>query len=203
MNRISYKTIRNSATAELKVKGSKFIVHARHVETPGQAEKVVEEISKQYHDATHNCFAYRVGCLADTSTRQSDDGEPSGTAGRPILNVILGRRLTNVVVVVTRYFGGTKLGTGGLVRAYTDSTNLALQEATIVIKYLSQRLQFSYPYVLTGQVDKLVNKYNAQREHVDYSVSVDETILIRKDHADAFIEELTHISGGKIKVNTL
>ncbi len=203
MNSISYKTIRNSATAGLKVKGSKFIVHARHVETPGQAEKVIEEISKQYHDATHNCFAYRVGCPADVCTRQSDDGEPSGTAGRPILNVILGRRLFNVVVVVTRYFGGTKLGTGGLVRAYTDSTNLALQEATIIIKYLSQRLQFSYPYVLTGQVDKLVNKYIAQREHVDYSVSVDETILIRKDHADAFIEELTHISGGKIKVKTL
>ncbi len=200
MSHISYKTIANSADAELKVKGSRFIARARYADSREQAEKTVHEIASEHHDATHNCFAYRLGCNDQAIVRFNDDGEPSGTAGKPILQAITGYDLTNIVVVVTRYFGGTKLGPGGLCRAYGDSTQRVLGKITVLTRYLSQRLRFTHAYEQTGMVDKMISKYNARVHAVTYEKSVDRVLLVRKDLVQAFIDELVERSAATIEI---
>lgn len=122
-------TIKEASSAEIVEKKSKFIASIYYVENKEEAEKKIKEIKKKYNDARHNCYAYRVITEDTLFERFSDDGEPSGTAGTPILNILQKNNLCNVIVIVTRYFGGILLGTGGLVRAYSDSTNKALEIA--------------------------------------------------------------------------
>ncbi len=128
-----FKTISENAITEIVEKKSKFIAHLFYVETKEQAEEYIKEISKKYHDARHNCYAYSIFSADGIINKFSDDGEPSGTAGAPMLGIITGKEITNVLVIVTRYFGGILLGTGGLVRAYSEATSRVL-EKTIVIK---------------------------------------------------------------------
>ena len=119
---MDFKTIKQNSTAEIVEKKSKFIANVLYIETVEDAEQRIKEIKKQYHDAKHNCFAYIVTDLnGNTVQKSSDDGEPSGTAGAPMLKILVGQNLSNVLVIVTRYFGGILLGTGGLVRAYSRS----------------------------------------------------------------------------------
>lgn len=126
-----YNTIKENASYEIVEKKSKFIGNVFYVETKEEAEIIIKEHKKKYHDARHNCWAYRVlddNCVTEKS---SDDGEPSGTAGAPMLNILSKENIVNTLVVVTRYFGGILLGTGGLVKAYSESTKLALEQAKI------------------------------------------------------------------------
>lgn len=126
-----YKTVKENASYEIVEKKSKFIANVFYIENKEEAENIIKEQKKKYHDARHNCFAYRV--LDDNSIleKSSDDGEPSGTAGAPMLNILTKEDIVNTLVIVTRYFGGILLGTGGLVKAYSESTKLALEQAKI------------------------------------------------------------------------
>ncbi len=142
-----FKTISNDSIAEIVEKKSKFIANIFYVETQEEAEEKIKEIKKKYFDARHNCFAYSIFTKDMTIERFSDDGEPSGTAGAPMLNILTSQNLRNIVVIVTRYFGGILLGTGGLVRAYTGAVQEALKNVEIIEKYLGLevKLEVSYP----------------------------------------------------------
>ncbi len=142
-----FKTISNDSEAEIIEKKSKFIANIFYVETREEAEEKIKEIKKKYFDARHNCFAYSIFTKDRIIERFSDDGEPSGTAGAPMLNILSSQNLRNVVVIVTRYFGGILLGTGGLVRAYTGAVQEALKNVEIIEKYLGLevKLEVNYP----------------------------------------------------------
>ena len=148
-----YLTVRRmTQSVETTVKGSKFIGRAYPVKNSSEANKQYQGVKKQYHDASHNCFAYRID---EKEFRYSDDGEPSGTAGRPILKAIELNNLYKILITVTRYFGGIKLGTGGLARAYSDNVLLTLEEAEIVTHtaYYTTAFQTSY------ENQKIINKF--------------------------------------------
>jgi len=197
----SYKTIRKSVEAELKEKGSRFVCRATPVSTRDEAEKLIGDINQKFYDATHNCYAYNVGCGKDTISRFNDDGEPAGTAGKPILQAITSRHLTDIVVIVTRYFGGTKLGTGGLVRAYGGSATLALDKADIIIEFLKTDVNILYDYQYSNLVRNLINKYKGDIESTDYGENVSQNIRIRNSKTTEFINQLTDLSSGHVKVN--
>ena len=126
-----YKTIKENVSAELVEKKSKFIANLFYIESREEAEDIIKMQKKKYYDARHNCYAFRVLGEDGIIEKSSDDGEPSGTAGAPMLNILSKMEITNVLVIVTRYFGGILLGTGGLVKAYSNSTKLALEKAEI------------------------------------------------------------------------
>ncbi len=164
-----FKTINQNVSAEIVEKKSKFIANVFYVETQEEAEEKVKEIKKKYFDARHNCFAYSVFTKDGIVNRFSDDGEPSGTAGGPMLNILNGRELTNLVVIVTRYFGGILLGTGGLIRAYTGATQEVLGKVEEVCKDLGleAKLKTTYPdleklkyYLKQNSIDITNTEYN-------------------------------------------
>ena len=129
-----FYTIKNNIEAEIVEKKSKFIANLIKVESKEEAEEKIQEIKKKYYDARHNCVAYRVLEEGKVEEKASDDGEPSGTAGGPMLNILQKNNLSNVLIVVTRYFGGILLGTGGLVRAYSEALQKAIEESTLIMK---------------------------------------------------------------------
>ena len=129
-----FKTIMQDAQAEIEEKKSRFIANVYYIENAEEAEEHLKQIRKKYFDARHNCFAYRILEENGVKEKQSDDGEPSGTAGAPMLNILQKNNFYNVLIVVTRYFGGTLLGTGGLVRAYSDATIKSLENAKVIIQ---------------------------------------------------------------------
>ncbi len=139
-----FKTIKKNVSAEIVEKKSKFIANIFYVETEDEAESIIKEIRKEYYDARHNCFAYKID--KDNIVRFSDDGEPSGTAGAPILSIIEGKGLSNVLVIVTRYFGGILLGTGGLVRAYSEVTDKVIEKSQIIQKELGYQMKLYTNY---------------------------------------------------------
>lgn len=139
-----FYTIKEDCSAEITEKKSKFICNVFHVESVEEAEEKLNIIRKKYHDARHNCFVYKV--VEEGAFKASDDGEPSGTAGVPMLNIVNGRNISNVLVVVTRYFGGILLGTGGLVRAYSLATTTALDSATIIKQEEGLEAEFLVDY---------------------------------------------------------
>jgi len=141
-----FKTISNNSIAEIVEKKSKFIANIFYVESQEEAEEKIKEIKKKYFDARHNCFAYSIFTKEGIVERFSDDGEPSGTAGAPMLNILSSQNLRNIVVVVTRYFGGILLGTGGLVRAYTGAVQEALKNTEIIEKYLGLEVKLEVSY---------------------------------------------------------
>lgn len=141
-----FKTISQNANTEIVEKKSKFIANIFYVESQEDAENYIKEISKKYHDARHNCYAYSIFSDDGLINKFSDDGEPSGTAGAPMLNIITSKEITNVLVIVTRYFGGILLGTGGLVRAYSEATNQALEKVNIVKKDYGLEVMFETSY---------------------------------------------------------
>ena len=168
-----FKTINQNISAEIVEKKSKFIANVFYVETVEEAEEKVKEIKKKYFDARHNCFAYSVFTKDGIVNRFSDDGEPSGTAGGPMLNILNGKELTNVVVIVTRYFGGILLGTGGLIRAYTGAAQEALGKLEDVYKDLGleAKLITTYPeleklkyYLKQNQIEITNTEYNEKVE---------------------------------------
>ena len=175
-----FKTINKNISAEIVEKKSKFIANVFYVETVEEAEEKVKEIKKKYFDARHNCFAYSVFTKDGIVNRFSDDGEPSGTAGGPMLNILNGKELTNLVVIVTRYFGGILLGTGGLIRAYTGATQEALGMLEEVYKDLGleAKLITTYPeleklkyYLKQNSIDITNTEYN---ENVEVFVDITE-----------------------------
>ena len=156
-----YYTVEKSSIAEFKDRGSKFIAYSFPLSDIKEFKEKLTELKKAHPKAVHHCFAYRLG-LERTNFRVSDDGEPSGTAGRPILGQIDSMQLTNVLIIVVRYFGGTLLGVPGLINAYKTAAALALQAASIIQKvvYINYRLQFDYTQM--NEVMKLVKQFDCQ-----------------------------------------
>jgi len=157
-----YLTIKSLVRTKLRVEGSIFITTAIPIDSEESAEEWIRKISKEYFDATHNCFAWRIKKGEQESLKSSDAGEPRGTAGKPILSTIESEKLYNVLVVVTRYFGGVKLGTGGLSRAYRSCAQSALQKAEKVTKWITAEINLSYPLSMTGRVNQIFSKYNVR-----------------------------------------
>jgi len=152
-----FHTIQADASGLFKDRGSKFYGYARSIATEQEAQFFLTEIKKEHKKARHHCYAYRLG-LDDNNFRANDDGEPSGTAGRPILGQIDSAGLTNVMVIVVRYFGGTKLGTSGLINAYRESTRLAFAEATQIKKIVEDRILLTFDYSLMSEIMNAVKK---------------------------------------------
>lgn len=141
-----FQTIRESVSAELVEKKSKFIANLFYIESKEEAETIIQNITKKYHDAKHHCYAYRIYTKESILEKASDNGEPSGTAGAPMLTILTKNNLANILIIVTRYFGGILLGTGGLVRAYSGACNMALEKATIIHKKNAEMYKISVNY---------------------------------------------------------
>lgn len=195
----SYLTITDHCSQEIKIKGSRFIGLAYPVENAEQAMVRLEEIRKKEHAANHHCFAYVIG-IDNDQFKYSDDGEPSGTAGKPIHQVITGRNLKNVLVIVVRYFGGTKLGTGGLARAYSQAAVEVLEKAKIVERLICDRIKFTLEFGLYDQVMRLINTGKYTIIDQDFAEQITLTVDIRKSQKDNFIARLKELSGGKVEV---
>lgn len=174
-----FQTIKSCVEAEITEKKSKFICHAYHVESVDEAEEILRNLRKEYHDARHNCFAYRI--IKDDVSRASDDGEPSGTAGMPMLNILNGRNLSNILVVVTRYFGGILLGTGGLVRAYSLATTLALDSASIVTQTCGLEARFFIGYRDLEELKYILKNRGIVITRMDYGEKIDVVVEAEED----------------------
>lgn len=191
-----YKMCYRGAEAELVEKKSKFIASTSLVRTQEEAMDFVEKIRKKHRDARHNCYAYVLGNKGETY-KYSDDGEPAGTAGKPMSDLLLNENITNICVVVTRYFGGILLGTGGLVKAYRESARLALQASKLLVVKSGFLLEFELDYNVFGKV-----KYQAEEEghfivDVKYGENVRLKILPEEEFKDSFIKKVEDISMGK------
>ena len=198
INKVSnYKTVYRGGTAEIVEKKSRFIAHSAQVESEEEALAFIEQIKKQYWDARHNCHAFSVGVTNETA-RCSDDGEPAQTAGKPMLDVLMGQQLKNTVVVVTRYFGGTLLGTGGLVRAYSAAVQEGLKESLIIEKFLCRRVRMSMDYTMLGKMQYLAAKLNLMILDTLYTEGVEMQLLVPDTQYAAFIKEVTEASNGKV-----
>lgn len=176
-----FKTINENTSAEIVEKKSKFIANIFYVETQEEAEEKVKEIKKKYFDARHNCFAYSVFTKEGIVNRFSDDGEPSGTAGGPILNILNGKELTNVVIIVTRYFGGILLGTGGLIRAYTGAAQEALGKTKEVCKYLGLEAKLKTTYQDLEKLKYYLKQNIIEITNTEYNESVEVFVDITEE----------------------
>ncbi|EGF34086.1 hypothetical protein AAULH_03953 [Lactobacillus helveticus MTCC 5463] len=167
----NFLTIKENGSAELIIKKSKFIASMARTTTTDEANAFIQEISKKNRDATHNTFAYTIG-LNDDQVKASDNGEPSGTAGIPELKALQLMNLKNVTVVVTRYFGGIKLGAGGLIRAYSNSVTNAVEKIGVVKRVLQQELIFSVPYNRFDEVDHYLKTNKFFVADTEYGVDI-------------------------------
>lgn len=195
----TYKTMLEGGTGEITEKKSRFIATVRPVKTEEEALAFLEEMKKKYWDARHNCFVYSVG-LNREYTRCSDDGEPSGTAGRPMLDVILGEDIYNVAVVVTRYFGGVLLGTGGLVRAYSKAVQEGLAASRIIEKRRGISLKVTTDYTGIGKIQYIAGERSIPILNSEYTDKVVLELLIPSDEADAVQKAITEGTNGRARM---
>lgn len=194
-----YKTIYQGGEGEIIEKKSRFIATVRLTRTEEEALAFIEEMRKKYWNATHNCFAYVIGERREL-VRCSDDGEPSGTAGRPMLDVLLGEELYNTTVVVTRYFGGTLLGTGGLVRAYSKAVQEGLAQSRIVDKKYGVLLEILTDYNGIGKIQYLLGQRGLTTMESEYTDRVRLTVLVPKGNLEAVKAELTEGTNGRARM---
>lgn len=199
-----YDTVTSTVSGEIIEKRSRFIATAFHVESEDEANAVIADMKKKYWDARHNCYAFIVG-IDNELSRFSDDGEPGGTAGRPILEVLKSRALTNTLVVVTRYFGGVLLGTGGLVRAYTDATVAALDEGissgSLKTMCLMKIVRITTDYNLSGKVQYLLsNEESAVIRDINYEADVVFDVAIPVGEADMLVNRITDVTNAKATI---
>jgi uncharacterized YigZ family protein len=180
-----------------KIKGSRFIATIAPIRSEDDVEAVLTRLRCEYPAANHHCYAYRLGPSVDRF-RYSDDGEPNGTGGRPILQQLDGRRLTDTLIVITRIFGGTKLGAGGLVRAYSGAAGLALDRARIRTIRRIRRIELEFAYDLTGTVQSLLTAAALEPVDASYGESVSMTLEVAEDDADELVEELREKTAGRI-----
>lgn len=193
-----YKTIKGTSEGLYKEKGSKFIAHAFHVESDEKIKEVLLKLRKEYYDARHHCYAWRID-LRNEKTRSNDDGEPSGTAGKPILNQLFSFELYDVLVVVIRYFGGTKLGVSGLINAYKVSTRQALENAKIIEKEIRDLYQVDFEYPLMNSVMRIIKEDNLviKEQHFDNRCNI--KLAMRLSTIDKSTNRLNKIQGVKLK----
>ncbi len=194
-----YKTIRKSVEALIRVKGSRFLGWAFPISDPEGFKGILQNRGKDYHDATHHCWAYRVFSEDRIEEASSDAGEPSGTAGKPILSAISGRDLCNVGVIVTRYFGGTKLGTGGLVRAYGECAGVCLDQAQVITKVVRDTLVCRFPYDLMNLVMRIMDRHQGTITASDYAQDAKVTFTVSRSKIEVLKADLFDACRGNIK----
>lgn len=182
-------TIEKDSEGIVIEKKSKFIANIYYIESEEEAERKINEIRKKYYDARHHCFAYRVLVNGRVVSKQSDDGEPSGTAGAPMLNILEKQELANVLIVVTRYFGGTLLGTGGLVKAYSDASKAALNNANIVEKEEGYLLEITLNYNDMSNFEYFCNQNKMQIIKKDYLDKIKILVETPKENYEKNVEE--------------
>ncbi|UCD64285.1 MAG: YigZ family protein [Candidatus Zixiibacteriota bacterium] len=196
-----YFTIAQRSQQEIKVKGSRFIARTIPAGSVRDAEEQLAGIRRLEYAATHNCFAYVVGVpVVKADFKYSDDGEPNGTAGRPIYDVIAGSGVTNVLLVVTRYFGGTKLGTGGLAKAYGEAAGLAMHHSGVRENFITERLQVEVAFPVYDSLVKTIHRFGASQAQTDFTDRVSLLLDIRQSRTEQLIAEILELSKGKAKI---
>lgn len=197
-----YKVISSPAKGEYEEKKSKFICYLKPVSSEEEAAAFIASIKKKHYDARHNCSCIILGPEKEI-TRSSDDGEPSGTAGKPMLEVLTGADLTNIAAVVTRYFGGVLLGTGGLVRAYSEAVRNALSAATVQSVEYCVDFEITAGYDLINSIQRLIKDKDILLLSNEYAENVSFKLRVKKEAYEEALNALTEISLGKITVNGL
>ena len=188
--------VKKGGESEYEEKKSRFLGKVFSVNSEAEASAYIEEIRKKYWDARHNCYAFVIGENNET-TRCSDDREPSGTAGKPILEVICNAGVHNCLLVVTRYFGGTLLGTGGLVRAYTQSAKEALENSALAVLVEGVKYLVTTDYNSISKIQYAVEKSDAEIINTEYTDKVIISILIKKESGEEFCRQITEITNGR------
>lgn len=196
----NFLTIKKNGSNELIIKRSRFITTIGRTNSVVQAENFIKEVKSRYKDATHNTFAYTVG-LNDEHVKASDNGEPSGTAGVPELKALQLMKLKNITVVVTRYFGGIKLGAGGLIRAYSNSVTEAVEKIGVVKRVLQQEIIFTVPYKRLDEVKHYLKEKQIFIANTEYGVNVTLNIFLNENKQKQVLTDLTNLMAGKIKFN--
>lgn len=191
-----YKTVYQQAGIEIIEKKSRFIATVKPVKTETEAKEFIDSLKKKYWNASHNCFAYQVGERNEIQ-RFSDDGEPNGTAGKPILDVLKGEDIQNTVIVVTRYFGGTLLGTGGLVRAYGRSAKEGLLSAKVIEKELYQKVSVKVDYTLVGKVQYETLQAGHILHDTLYTENVEFLVLVKTDFVSGYEKIIQEVTSGQ------
>ena len=191
-----YRILYEGGEGEVVEKKSRFIASTKPVSSEEEAMAFVEEIRKKYWDARHHCYAYVIGSRGQLC-RCSDDGEPAQTAGRPMLDVLLGEEIRNVCVVVTRYFGGTLLGTGGLVRAYSAAVKEGLKESVTVKKQLGRKIKMVTDYNGIGKIQYVAGQMGILIMDTQYTDHVTVTFAVPENQAEAFLTQVTEKTAGK------
>jgi uncharacterized YigZ family protein len=188
----TYKTIAAPSEGIYKEKGSKFLAYAFPINNKKEAEENIALLRKKYFDARHHCYAWQL----HDNMRISDDGEPSGTAGKPINGQILSYKLTNILIVVVRYFGGVLLGTGGLTKAYKQAAAQALQNATIIERIITENIQISFPYEKTSSAMKILKENNIIPSKPDYNESgiCTMSVQVRLKDKEKIKNQIAHFS---------
>lgn len=193
-----YTTITAPSAGDFRDRGSKFLSYAYPVTTPEDVKKHLQILKKEHPKAVHHCYAYRIG-TDGTQYRANDDGEPSGSAGKPILGQIDSLGLTNVLVVVVRYFGGTLLGVPGLINAYKTATQLALEQAPTTQKWIEQQYGISFDYPVMGEVLYLIKQAEATIYKQDLQLFCVIQAGIPKHHCEQYVQKLSEIRGVTVK----
>ena len=199
----SYYIIVQDSKTEIKIKDSRFIGESFYADNSKQSLSSLQLVKRREHAASHNCYAYRVGMPENIEFKYSDDGEPGGSAGRPIYDVITGNNLSNVLVVVTRYFGGTKLGTGGLARAYSEAARNVLEESGSREVFLTRRMSLTLDFPLYDSLLVILRKHNVNTIESDFSDRVNLVIDVRVGQAAEFIATCEEFSSGKISIEEI
>ncbi len=192
-----YRMLSKGAQAELVEKKSRFIATIRPVSSEEEAVAFIEEMKKKYYDARHNCSAFVIGSKGEL-TRSSDDGEPSGTAGRPMLEVLTGSGIRNIAAVVTRYFGGVLLGTGGLVRAYSGAVKMALEQCETIMRRYGVQMLIKTDYNGVGKIQYLLGSKDVVIQDSVYAADVQMTVLVPIEEYDRLCKELVEATNGRV-----
>lgn len=195
----SYLTIAEPAEAIYKERSSKFLTYAYPVESEEEIKELLDALRKEYYDATHHCYAYRLGPQGETF-RANDDGEPSGTAGKPILGQLLSADLTNCLVVVVRYFGGTKLGVSGLIQAYKESTADVIAVSKIIEKTVDRIIKVDFSYISMNGVMRIIKDMNPRIDEQIFDNLCSMKLRIRESEADMLIAKLEKVEGVTVEV---
>jgi uncharacterized YigZ family protein len=196
---LSYRTVRESGSSEIIVKNSRFIATVLPAATKAAALDSIEDIRRRYRKAQHNVFAFTVG-TENMITQCSDDGEPAGTAGPVVLEMLRKVALLNTVIIVTRYYGGTLLGAGGLIRAYGRAAKLGIAAAEIIrnVRHQAHSLEFAYPFL--GQIGNYLRNRSYPIVAVNYTARVEMDVLVPAARAHEFRTEIDELTGGQIKI---
>ena len=194
----SYKSIASESRGLFKDNGSRFIAHAYPVETEEEVKEIVAALKKEYYDARHHVYAYRLGYLGD-KFRANDDGEPSGSSGRPVLGQIDSCGLSDILVVVVRYFGGIKLGIPGLIRAYKTSTADALANAEIIEKIASKMYRVHFGYMSMNSVMKVFKDMDLVQKNQSFDMECSMDTSVRLSLVDTFLERMADVEGCRIE----